>query len=48
MQEAAGPAEFGLKIRIRTPEGYSDATATLPVLELVEGVNGQLGEKFCP
>jgi hypothetical protein len=28
--------------------GYSDATAVLPVLELVEGVNGQLGEEFRP
>jgi hypothetical protein len=48
MQRATRLAEFVTKTRIRTPEGYSDATAILPVLELVEGVNGQLGEEFCP
>lgn len=40
MQQATGLAELGTEIQIKRPEGYSDATAALPVLELVEGVDG--------
>jgi hypothetical protein len=47
MQQLTGLAKLGIEIQIKRPEGYSGATATLPVLELVEGIDGQLGEEFC-
>ena len=47
MQVMTRLAGVETKVRIRAPEDYSGATAALPVLELAERVDGELGEEFC-